>query len=251
MKMLKLHPENIYHGSLILVNADCPLKKEPKEDALSAVEYGEGAVLMDRHAAKMLTKTLSIIQNGDEIVPVSGFRTLSEQQRIYDASLLENGIEFTRKYVALPGCSEHQTGLAVDLAENSESVDFIRPSFPCSGMCQHFREKAADYGFIERYPAEREHVTQIAHEPWHFRFVGYPHSKILTETGQTLEEYTDYLKRFAYQKEHLVFNENGLRCEIGFIRLDTLAEIEVPNHMAYQLSGNNADGVVVTLWELR
>lgn len=251
MKILKLCPENIHHGSLILVNAAHPLKKEPKEDALSCFEYGDEAVLLDRHAAKMLTKILSIIQSGDEIIPVSGFRTMSEQQRIYNASLLENGIEFTCKYVALPGCSEHQTGLAVDLAENSEAVDFLRPHFPYSGVCQRFRDKAADYGFVERYPAGREHVTQIGHEPWHFRFVGYPHSKILTETGLTLEEYTDYLRRFAYKQEHLIFSENGLRCEIGFIRLDTLTEIEIPNHMAYQLSGNNADGVVVTLWELR
>ena len=141
MKILKLCPGNIHHGSLILVNAAHPLKKEPKEDSLSCVEYGDGAVLLDRHAAKMLTKILTIIQSGNEIVPVSGFRTLSEQQRIYDASLLENGIEFTRKYVALPGCSEHQTGLAVDLAENSEAVTFFVRIFPIPVYANTFATK--------------------------------------------------------------------------------------------------------------
>jgi D-alanyl-D-alanine dipeptidase/carboxypeptidase len=251
MKTLRLRPESIHQGSLILVNAGWSLKEEPKDGMFVPVEYNNDAVLMDRQAARILTKILSVIECSREIAVVSGYRTMSEQQRIYDASLLENGIEFTRKYVALPGCSEHQTGLAVDLAENSDDIDSIRPHFPYFGVCQQFREKAVEYGFIERYPAGKEHITQIAHEPWHFRFVGYPHSKIMTCAELTLEEYTDYLRQFAYHKKRLKFSENGLRWEIGFLQPESAIEFEIPQHMAYQLSGNNVDGVVVTLWELR
>ncbi len=249
MKALKLRPENIHHGSLVLVNADWPVKEEPKAEFLAPVENG-GAVLMDAQAARMLTKLFSVVESGDQIIAVSGFRALSEQRAIYENSLEENGADFTRQYVALPGCSEHQTGLAVDLAENSDAIDFLRPSFPYAGVCGRFRDRAPDYGFIERYPEGREASTRIAYEPWHFRFVGYPHSKIITAEKLTLEEYTDDLRAFDFEKKRFLFRDNGLRCEIGFMRPDAVTEIEIPPRMAYQLSGNNADGVVVTLWEL-
>lgn len=251
MKTLKLHKNNIHHGSLILVNRDWPLKAEPSDKCLVPLDCSKEAAVLERQAAKMLAKTVSAVSCADEIVAVSGFRTMREQHRIYDQSLRENGIRFTLDYVALPGCSEHQTGLAVDMALNAADIDSIRPHFPYEGSCQRFREKAADYGFIERYPAGSEHLTHIAHEPWHFRYVGYPHSRIMTDSRITLEEYTDHIRQHDYQHNRFAFDGNGLRCEIGFIPLhtDDLIDVLVPEHSAYQLSGNNMDGVVVTLWE--
>lgn len=250
MKTLKLRPENSYKGSLVLVNADWPVKEEPKVESLARVGDGKDTVLMDPQAAKMLTKLLSVADSSNKIMTVSGFRTNGEQQAIYESALQENGADFTRKYVALPGCSEHQTGLAVDLAENAQTIDFLRPSFPYSGVCARFREKAPDYGFIERYPFGREASTHIAHEPWHFRFVGYPHSKIITINAMTLEDYTDYIRGFAFEGKRCQFCDNGLTFELGFLRPASITEIDIPPHMAYQLSGNNTDGVVVTLWRL-
>lgn len=72
------------------------------------------------------------------------------------------------------GCSEHETGLAIDLALAGEEPDFIRPPFPDRGICRRFRQRCADFGFVLRYPAGKETVTGIAHEPWHFRYVGVP-----------------------------------------------------------------------------
>ncbi len=252
MKTLKLHDNNIHHGNLILVNKDWPLKAYPDYGNLVPLECGKETAVMERQAAKMLVKALAALGSADEIAIVSGFRTMREQQRIYNKSLRENGRRFTCEYVALPGCSEHQTGLAVDLALNVGNIDFIRPNFPYEGICQRFREKAADYGFVERYPAGSEHITHISHEPWHFRYVGYPHSRIMTDKQITLEEYTIYIRQHDYQNSRLAFCGNGLRCEIGFIPLaaDTVIDVPVPEHMAYQLSGNNMDGVVMTLWEI-
>ena len=97
-----------------------------------------------------------------------------EQQRIWDDSMAEHGETFTRQYVALPGCSEHQTGLAIDLGKAAGYIDFIRPAFPYDGVCGRFRRLAARYGFIERYQRGKEEVTGISAEPWHFRYVGRP-----------------------------------------------------------------------------
>ena len=122
-------------------------------------------------------------------MPVSGWRSHREQQKIWDDTIAEKGELFTRKYVAVPGCSEHETGLAIDLAENAPEIDFICPEFPRTGICGKFRERAPHYGFIERYPKGKESVTGIGAEPWHFRYVGLPHSLIMTGLGLVLEEY--------------------------------------------------------------
>ncbi len=102
--------------------------------------------------------------------------------------------DFTRQYVAIPGCSEHETGLAIDLAlDTGGEIDFIRPYFPYDGICSEFRARAAEFGFIERYPSGKEHITRIAAEPWHFRYVGAAHAVYLAAHGLTLEEYIDSL----------------------------------------------------------
>jgi D-alanyl-D-alanine dipeptidase/carboxypeptidase len=187
---------------------------------------------------------------GNQIVPVSGYRTEKEQRDLYAGSLRENGVEFTQKFVALPGCSEHQTGLAIDLAENIPDVDFICPHFPYTGICQTFREESVRYGFIERYPAGREQLTHISQEPWHFRYVGYPHSELMREKNLTLEEYTNYLKGFPYDGIHLQFHSVRCDFEIYYVPIyqDMLAGIRLPEKTPYQVSGNNVDGFVVTLW---
>lgn len=252
MKTLELRADDIRKGNLLLVNPSWPLRYAPQADRLVSVGSGSLPVLLERQAARLLAEALSRLDCGNTIVPVSGFRTVGEQQKIYDESLRDNGSDFTRQYVALPGCSEHQTGLAVDLAQNSEPIDFIRPYFPYSGVCQCFRQNAADYGFIERYPAGREQLTRIAHEPWHFRYVGYPHSRIIQEKGMTLEEYTDYLRQFPYRGEHLRTGIRGHRFEICFIPVtpNEGVSIEVSSQAVCQLSGNNVDGVVMTIWGL-
>lgn len=64
-----------------------------------------------------------------------------------------------------------------------------RPAFPYEGVCQMFRERAAEFGFVERYPAGKEPITGIAHEPWHFRYVSPPHARAMVRRGLVLEEY--------------------------------------------------------------
>lgn len=177
---------------LILVNAQFPIRVEEPTDLVS-VSPACPEIKLRREAQRALTELLHAIGSGNKIVPVSGYRSRKEQTEIYESSLLENGADFTEKFVALPGCSEHQTGLAIDLALNQEAIDFIRPEFPYDGICGKFRKLAPKYGFIERYLMGREAITGIAHEPWHFRYVGCPHSEIMAANNLTLEEYIEAL----------------------------------------------------------
>lgn len=150
-----------------------------------------GDVYLWAGAAAALEALLAELGAGGRIVPVSGWRSGAEQRALWAQSLAENGPEFTRRYVARPGCSEHQTGLAIDLGLAGAGGDFIRPAFPPGGLCDRFRRRAAAYGFILRYPAGKEAVTGIAHEPWHFRYVGAPHAARMAAAGLCLEEYAE------------------------------------------------------------
>lgn len=248
MRTIILENQKIYCGTLLLVNAKYPLRNNDTKD-LSPVNVRFPHILMKRTAADSLKLVFEKIAAGKAIVPISGYRSLEEQTAIYDGSLVDNGEEFTKKYVALPNHSEHQTGLAIDLGLNKKDIDFICPDFPYDGICNEFRREVPNYGFIERYAKDKEEITGISHEPWHFRYVGYPHSKIIEEKGFSLEEYIEFVKayteqcRFSYKKAH------ESEAEIYYVTAnDDKTLINIPKACDYQISGNNADGFIVTVW---
>lgn len=233
----------IHNGLLILVNAEHPIQHMERPALAPAVPGSD--ILLDTRAAAMLSGVISRIGAAGEIVPVSGWRSEAEQREIWDGSMRDSGEEFTRKYVALPGCSEHQTGLAIDLALRADNIDFIRPEFPYDGVCGRFRALAADYGFVERYQSGKEGVTGIAAEPWHFRYVGRPHARIMCEMGLCLEEYVEYLRAYPYPERLLEVRGEVYEAEVGFAGArDALGLPDAP----YQVSGNNVDGYIYTLW---
>lgn len=243
-----LEKEKIHSGALLLVNGTYPLwGREVK--GLAPVDANFPDILMKRDAVNFLQMILEKISAGDSIVPVSGYRSGGEQSRIYENSLRENGEEFTRKFVALSGHSEHQTGLAIDLALASEQIDFICPEFPYEGVCGEFRKKAPDYGYIERYPAGKERITGIAHEPWHFRYVGFPHSAIATANGLTLEEYIAFIKDYTEDRRLFFWRGSDTEIEIFYVPASPdKTRIFLPENCLYQISGNNTDGFIVTVW---
>ncbi len=248
MKTITLEREKIYRGNLILVNANFPLRSF-QEEGLIAADMRFPGIRIKSEAANLLQLILKKIGCYDEIVPVSGYRTVKEQRKIYTDSMHDNGESFTKKYVALPNHSEHQTGLAIDLGVMQEEIDFIRPDFPYVGICQEFRKAAVQYGFVERYQNRKEHITGIAHEPWHFRYVGYPHSEIMSKDGLSLEEYIDFIKGFRYGEQHLRIENDGKQMEVFYVPYDGEGTtISVAEQAVCQVSGNNTDGFIVTLW---
>lgn len=185
---------------LMLVNAEHPLFHPLQRSELVCAFDGYPDILMERAAAAALRRLIADIGAEDVIVPVSGWRSRDEQKKIWSDTVADRGLSFARKYVALPACSEHETGLAIDLALNAPDIDFICPDFPKEGICQRFREAAPHYGFIQRYQKEKEAVTGISEEPWHFRYVGTPHALLITRGGLALEE---YVERFVWKKDSL------------------------------------------------
>ena len=124
---------------------------------------------------------------GLPIIVDSGYRSYNYQQVVLDALIKEKGDE-AFKLVALPGASEHQTGLAIDFAyyENGIYNDDVKEN---DKEAIWLKNNAWKYGFILRYPKGKENVTGYNFEPWHFRFVGLKLAKYLFKNDLTLEEY--------------------------------------------------------------
>jgi D-alanyl-D-alanine dipeptidase/carboxypeptidase len=249
MSTLSLPESHIHTGCLILVNREHPFTGNEKE-ALVLVQESCSSVQLQRRAAVLLANLMEEIQGWESIVPISGWRSFREQQEIWDDTLRESGLEFTEKYVAIPGHSEHQTGLAIDLGLKQENIDFICPDFPYSGICQIFRAKASEHGFIERYPAGKEHITGIGHEPWHFRYVGVPHAEIMSRNDLTLEEYIDFIKQFPYGREAYGIRFGGQDIAVSYLKTAGAGStsLEIDSSIPYSISGNNLDGFIMTEW---
>ena len=249
---IDLQAESIYRGSLILVNREYGYRERAEDLAVQLSAAGREMTvrtLLQRRAALLLDSLMEVIGGWREIVPVSGWRSYREQKAILEESLAESGREFTEKYVALPGHSEHQTGLAIDLGKRQEEIDFIRPDFPYTGICQSFRKKAAEYGFIERYPAGKEEITGIGHEPWHFRYVGIPHARIMQEKEMTLEEYISFIRQFPYGEAAYCVREGGREIEVSYLKAkEGCTRLELDPRVPYAVSGNNVDGFILTQW---
>lgn len=229
-------------GPLVLVNRQHPLQSgfslllAPPDNSFPHIQ-------MEIQAARMLAACLQAVGAQGQIVPVSGWRSHKEQQAIWDDTLAQEGEDFTRNYVAYPGCSEHETGLAIDLAQAAETIDFIRPELPYDGIYGDFRRAASRYGFVERYQAHKTAITGIAAEPWHFRYVGAPHAQYMEAHDLCLEEYMALLADHPLTW-HL---ETGRRVTVCRVTdLTVLPSTDGPR----QISGDNLGGFVVTDWEV-
>lgn len=246
MQTLDLYKKDIYQGHLILVNDRYPLQSN-ENNHLMPLFYGWNHI-MHQDVSRILRIIFDKYHFQDDITIVSAYRSSQEQQDIYTQSLKENGEEYTQKFVALPHCSEHETGLAIDFALKQDDIDLICPDFPYKGVCQRFRDISSDYGFIERYTEDKQLITHIAKEPWHFRYVGFPHSAIMKEKNLCLEEYHDFLKQYTlYHPYTYVVNQRLV--EIFYVELSQeRTTICLKDDVVYQVSGNNMNGVIVTAW---
>ena len=248
MKTMLLREKDLRKGSLILVNRQHPLCLCPAENELEPVCIGGEQVQMQRAPAVFL-RELALV-SGENLMAVSGYRTGEEQKALYFSSLNQNGLTFTEQYVARPSCSEHETGLAVDLGKKDGTVDSIRPHLPYDGLFGAYRKKLLLYGFCERYQKEKEKINGIAAEPWHFRYVGAPHAQIMQELDFCLEEYLSFMKQYRYPANRFVYQNGGLKTYVSFVPLQNggWAELAVRESIPYSISGNNVDGFILTEW---
>lgn len=267
---LSFTTRDISCGSLVLVNRQYPIQADPSAHELidvnslqndllsphkgqftgqpSTLGHPAEEIYLQKQAATMLFSLIKKSGAGKQITAVSGYRSMKEQTAIWDETASKEGNAFAEKYVAYPGCSEHQTGLAIDLAKSAPSIDYVRPSFPREGAISAFCRIAPQFGYILRYPEGKESITQIGYEPWHFRYVGFPHSMIMADRHMVLEEYLEMLEAETSPLKPLTYTQDGARIDIIYLSMKNRQRVdaEFSDVLPHTLSGTNKSGVILT-----
>lgn len=231
----------IFEGDLLLVNKDHPVPDglQPETDAISLVQYPEfidGFGVLDNSillSPRLIEHFTAMVKAADkqgvhQFLISSGYRDEHKQDELYR--------EMGSKRALPAGYSEHNLGLSLDIGSTQGEM-----SEAPEGLW--LKEHAWKYGFILRYPEDKTDITGIRFEPWHFRYVGQPHSAIMHEEGLVLEQYLDELK----QRKRMSTTVEGQAYEIFYYPVSEDQVIHVPAQGKYSLSGNNVDGIIVTV----
>lgn len=181
-------PRNEWY--MILVNRENPLPDDYSFDAEVIDSFGHS---VDSRIVPGLEAMFAAgNEEGLSFSVYTAYRTVEKQREIFDAkvdSLMAKGLDraaaekAAEEFAAAPGTSEHNTGLALDIVSSYASAD------ENSAEAKWLFEHAWEYGFILRYPKDKEEITGFDYEPWHYRYVGREQAKLIYESGLCLEEY--------------------------------------------------------------
>ena len=127
-------------------------------------------------------------EEGYTLIINSGYRTYEEQKKIYDDYKELKGEEYADEYAARPDYSEHQSGLALDIITYGASGE----TFDQTDAFKWLQKNAHKYGFILRYPKDKEEITGYAYESWHYRYLGKDLATKVKKSGLTYDEYYAY-----------------------------------------------------------
>ncbi len=139
----------------------------------------------------------ALLANGIQVELDSVYRSVSRQQEIAKEFTEKYGEDYVKKYVAVPGFSEHHTGMAVDicLVVNGNVIDDNDEMIAQKDIFAQIHPLLPKYGFILRYPAGKEKITGYSYEPWHFRYVGEEAAMKISASNLTLEEYLESMSK--------------------------------------------------------
>lgn len=178
--------------SKVIINGDNCLPEGYKPSLEEAVK-GSGVMLDSRVAPYYQAMYDAAKKDGILLNPISGYRSLERQKNNFEARIqeyMDKGMDKraatieAATIIMVPGSSEHNAGLAMDICSLAES-------FENTAQFKWLQEHAAEYGFIMRYPKDsaKRAITKVVYEPWHYRYVGKDAAMEITSKGITLEEY--------------------------------------------------------------
>lgn len=189
-------PENsvLNEWNLKLVNNDNSVDRDYVPEL---EEYADG-IMFDKRAIKYLRNMINAMHK-DKITGIwvqSAYRSYEKQEELFNRKVTsyknqgkgqEEAERLAQQVVQRPEMSEHNLALAADF-------NTVTNEFENTKAFTWLQKNAQDYGFILRYPKDKQDITKITYESWHWRYVGEEHAKVMKEKGYCLEEYIDYLK---------------------------------------------------------
>lgn len=177
---------------MLLVNRDYILPDNYEVKLAPCITDDPDSIKLDYRVAPHYNEMyLAALDDGIELTPISGYRSVERQERNFKNKIqkyVDDGYSKTEAtqmaatIILPPGTSEHNAGLAMDICSLYES-------FENTEEFEWLNENAADYGFILRYPEDKQDITKIIYEPWHWRYVGVEAAKEMKASGQCFEEY--------------------------------------------------------------
>jgi len=174
----------------------------PEDFEVGELETVQGNYKLDIRAASYAREMIADAkEDGITLQLCSSYRARSLQQTLFDNKYnyyISNGWNEADAYaktatiIAIPGTSEHQTGLCMDVVTPSYQV--LDAGYAETDAAKWLAANAYKYGFILRYPKDKQEITKIIFEPWHYRFVGIENAKLIKDSGLCLEEYLETLE---------------------------------------------------------
>lgn len=240
------------NNNLLFVNRDnlLPEGYQPK----NLVNLDKNKIILSNSIQKLLPMTVDALytmigqarKEGIEgYISDSTYRDFNKQKYLYDRRVAINKklkvkdpyLE-SQKRVALPGASEHQTGLALDIySTNGYSVD----SFGYTAQSKWLKNNSWKFGFIVRYPEDKQSLTYTMYEPWHIRYVGYPYSAMLYKENICLEEFMGYMQKNGTK----IFTQD--KKNYLLIYLDSINDLKLIPGVTWKLSQADQNKYILTL----
>lgn len=251
-EIMKKSKDDIHYGELILLNNDYQyyFEQDPKlfsvyDLKINSYKVKDKNVLLRENPIlrfNELMKDFEAAENETSVGITSGYRTKEYQQTLLNNEIKNSNAVEAAAWVAKPGYSEHHSGLAFDLGIYPNNGGY--EDYTGDGKKKWINNHCYRYGFILRYPENKKSITEINYEPWHFRYVGIPHSYVIQENQFCFEEYIEYLKNFEFTQKHLFVTVNNVDYEIYYTKE---TDVPVPKTESFTISGNNVDGFIVTV----
>ena len=148
--------------------------------------YAKSGIYLVKEAKDNIERLISDAkEDGMNIRVISAYRSYTYQENLYNNYVKNDGVENADTYSARPGYSEHQTGLVVDVTKAYDNFN----NFENTDEYNWMLENAANYGFILRYPKDKEDITTYIYEAWHYRYVGIELAQKIKASNLTFDEY--------------------------------------------------------------
>lgn len=165
-------PKDLVYPDVAFIFSEKTEKRKMRKEAATALEQMFAGAMKDKI----------------ELAGVSAYRSYATQKNLFDSYVKRDGEAKARTYSAVPGHSEHETGLAIDVS-GSDGKCAAQDCFAGTPEAKWLASHSAEYGFIIRYPKGKEAITGYQYEPWHIRYVGSKVAKEISSRGITMEEY--------------------------------------------------------------
>lgn len=246
--------DDIYKGDLVLVNAEYEYKFLTDDiDVVTLVgnrnDYyssGDYVTSLDRavlHQLNAMIEAFAVANNLEttDIFVQDGYRTYEEQVDRHNTGK-------SRTFEA--GHTDYHTGRTFDMFYNDSESGTGVAYFSAKGNYEWFAENAGNYGFIVRFPEDKQEITGEKPRAYTYRYVGIPHAVYINSNNLCMEEYIEELKSHTIDNPlEIIADGRNYSVYYTAAEISDVNEILVPSNKMYTVSGNNADGFIVTVIE--